>query len=216
MAFSVAEKVDKHFSTYPLHSYSKGQTLIFPGDNPGHIFYLIKGKIREYDVSYKGDDIIINIFKPPSFFPMSYAINRKTIEYSYKTEEETVLRAVPVDDALAFVKDNPDVLLDLLSRIYLGMDGLLGRIVHLMAGTAKSRLIYELIIECRRFGKRQPKGNYILALKETDLAARSGLSRETVNREIQKLKDRGLVQISSQGILITDLETLEISLGAEI
>ena len=40
---------------------------------------------------------------------------------------------------------NPDVVYDLLTRLYRGLDGLLGRMSQLMAGSAKSRLMYELL-----------------------------------------------------------------------
>jgi CRP/FNR family transcriptional regulator len=216
MTSTVTNKIERHFSKYPKRSYPKGQILVFADENPEHIFYIVEGSVRQYDVSYRGDEVIVNIFRPPAFFPMSWAINRTPNKYFYKTESETELHIVPVDDTLNFVKDNPDVLLDLLSRIYKGMDGLLGRVVHLMSGSAKSRLLYELIIECRRFGKKNKNGSYNLAVSEVDLAARSGLSRETVSREIHKLKTDGLVDVSSKGIVANNLESLEKKIGVEL
>lgn len=213
---SVADKIELAFSKYPKRTYPKGQILVFADENPDHIFYIVEGRVRKYDVSYRGDEVIVNIFKPPAFFPMSWAINKSPNKYFYKTETKTELHIVPTDVALEFVKSNPDVMLDLLSRIYRGMDGLLGRVVHLMSGTAKSRLIYELIMECRRFGEQDKSGNYTLTSNEVDLAARSGLSRETISREMQKLKDLGIVSIKGKVIEVKDLPALEDMLGGEI
>lgn len=147
---------------------------------------------------------------------MSWALNHTPNKYFYKTETETELHIVPVDDARLLLEKNPDITLDLLSRIYRGMEGIYGRLVHLMAGTAGSRLIYELIIECRRFGKSQPNDSIALSVTEIDLAARSGLSRETVSREISKLKDKGWLHLDGKHIIITDIEKLEKSLGSEV
>lgn len=213
---NISDKIDRFFTGYPKRSYPKGQILIFADETPEHIFYLTSGKVRCYDVSYRGDEVIVNIFKPPAFFPMSYAINRKPNQYFYKTEEPTELHIVPVEDALSFVKDNPDVAFDLLSRLYSGIDGLLARIVHLMSGTARSRLIYELLIECRRFGKKESGGKVLLTASEGDIAARAGLSRETVSREIHKLKQRGLVSIERGGIVLLDIPSLEKLHGSEV
>ena len=212
---SVADKVQQEFSQFPLRSYPKGQILVFAKENPDHIFYLVKGQVRQYDVSYRGDEVTINVFKPSAFFPMSWAINNTPNVYFYKTEQPTDVHIVPADKAVAFLKDNPDVLFDLLSRVYRGLDGLLGRMVHLMSGTAKSRLLYELIIECRRFGKAN-EHSYVLSASEVDLASRSGLSRETVSREMKKLKENGLVQLKPEGILIPDYQALETLLGTTI
>ena len=205
----ITSKIHDHFSQFPKRKYTKGQILVFADESPEHIFYMTAGKVRKYDVSYRGDEVIVNIFKPPAYFPMSWAINRTPNHYFYKTETVTELHVVPVDDALQFIKDNPDVMFDLLTRLYKGMDGLLGRVAHLMSGTAKSRLIYELIIECRRFGGKQTDGSYVLQTTETDMAARSGLSRETVSREMQKILALGLITQIHKGLTVTDLTALE-------
>src|SRR6266496_6592268 len=173
MNSAVAHKVKQHFTGYPRRTYPKGQILVFADESPEYIFYITQGKVYEYDITYRGDEVIINIFKPGAFFPMSWAINRSPNQYFYKTGADAELHIIPVDDALDFLKANPDVTLDLLSRIYRGMDGLLGRMVHLMAGTAKSRLLYELIVECRRFGKPGDGKRYVLDINEGDLAARA-------------------------------------------
>jgi CRP-like cAMP-binding protein len=213
MTSIVTDKVASFFAQYPLRHCPKGQILIFAGENPEHIHYLAAGQVREYDVSYRGDEVIVNIFKTGAFFPMSWAINRTPNSYFYKTEVDSDLYIAPTDEVLAFMQDNPDVMFDLLARLYRGMEGLLGRVVHLMSGTAKSRLLYELIIECRRFGTLQPDGRTLLTANEQDLAARSGLSRGTVSREIAKLKTMGWISLGPSGITVTDLRALETALG---
>lgn len=215
MPDTVNDKIDNAFSKYPKRSYPKGQILIFADEQPEHIFYITKGRVRKYDVSYRGDEVIVNIFKPPAFFPMSEAINHTPNKYFYKTEIASELHIVPSKDALQFLKDNPDVMLDLLSRIYRGMDGLLGRVVHLMSGSAKSRLLYELMIESERFGKKNDDGTYTLDITEVDLAARSGMSRETISREMKQMKEDGLVSMTSKGIMVNDLEKIRKKTGSE-
>ncbi len=98
---------------------------------------------------------------------------------------------------------------DLLGRLYQGTDGLLGRLVQLMSGSAQTRLLYELVIECHRLSHKSKIGDYQLPLKEGDLAARTGLSRETVSRELHKAKDLGLVEVNGQAIVIKDLPAIE-------
>lgn len=216
MSTDIEAKVHVAFSAFPKREYPKGQILVFADESPENIFYIVEGQVRKYDVSYRGDEVVINIFKPPAYFPMSWAINRTPNKYFYKAETPVVLYVVPAEKALAFLHDNPDVTLDLLSRLYRGLEGMYGRLVHLMSGTAKSRLLYELIIDCRRFGVQQANGSYLLTSSELDFAARSGLSRETISREMKKLKDSGWVKMTKAGILIKDLAALEQALGSEL
>jgi CRP-like cAMP-binding protein len=209
MILPATQKIEQYFTKYPKRSYPKGQILVFADENPEYIFYIVKGRVREYAISYRGDEVIVTIYRPPAFFPMSWAINRARNNYFYKTETLTELHIVPVGDALGFVNDNPDVLIELISRVYKSMDRLFGRMVHLMSGSARDRLLYELILECKQSVKTNKEGAYRLDISEVDLAARSGLSRETINREIHKLKAEQMITVTAVSIVVKDLALLE-------
>ncbi|HSX29262.1 MAG TPA: Crp/Fnr family transcriptional regulator [Candidatus Saccharimonadales bacterium] len=213
---SASEKVAAFFSNYPLRTYPEGQILIHAGDQPQAILYIASGKVRQYDISYRGDDVVVNIFKEGAFLPMLWAMTEAENRYFFAAETELQVHMAPKDDVVAFMHENPDVVYDLLTRLYRGLDGLLGRLSHLMAGSAKSRLMYELLIESRRFGKRADDGTVSLSITEADLAARAGLSRETVSRELQKIRRDGLVSIDRASIVIASVEGLEQKLGTEL
>ena len=203
----VAQKIAEQFAGYPERTYDKGQILLYSGEDPTHIFYMLEGRVRQYDISYRGDEIIVNVFRPPAFFPMSWAMNRTSNKYFFKTEDKVRLRIIPVEDALVFVKANPDVLYDLLSRVYRGADALMGRIVQLMAGSAKTRLLFELANEAHKL-KADGNEPVQLEVKESDLAARTGMSRETISREIHGLKEAGVVSVNRTGVRIENLEMI--------
>jgi CRP-like cAMP-binding protein len=216
MAESVTDKIDEFFSKYQIRTYAKGKVLILNGSGADHVYKLISGTVKQYDVTYKGDEVILNVFKPGAFFPMSLAINKGANPYIYEAESDIEVRQAPADEVVNFIKQNPDVIFDLLSRVYRGLDGLLGRMAHLMTSSAKARLMYELIIECRRFGEQSTDGVYELKINEVQLGSRAGLTRETVSREMHKLKENQLVSVSKNVIRVLDLEGLEKKLGLEV
>jgi CRP/FNR family transcriptional regulator len=209
----IADKIETFFSQYSLQKYPKGQLLILNGSPTSHVFHLEAGIVKQYDVSYRGDQIILNLFKPPAFFPMSLAINGGASLYAYEAKTALEVRQAPVEDVLAFVKENPDVLFDLLSRVYHGVDGLLARVTHLMSSSARERLLFELLIEARRFGKALSEFSYELTISEKELGARAGLSRETISREMSKLTKDGTVTINKHQIIIPDILAVVEKLG---
>lgn len=216
MEEQVAKTIKKFFSNYPLRRYKKGQILIYGGDEPAGVFHLVSGRVRQYDINYRGDEIVVNVFQPPAFFPMSWAVNKSRNLYFFETATDVELRQAPADRVTEFLKDNPSVTYDLLRRLYSGTDGLQRRMAHLMGGSARSRILFELIIECARFGEVKKNGVCILAINESELAKRTGLSRETVNREISKLKQRGLLTHTGQKISVVGLKNLQEELGDDL
>lgn len=216
MTESTAAKIEAFFLRYRLRTYAKGQVLILNGENTGTIYHLVKGRVKVYDVTYRGEEVILNTFKPPAFFPMSLAIHGMDNPYIYEAETEVTLHQAPAADVMEFIKSNPDVMYDLLTRLYIGVEGLLKRMSLLMSGSAKSRLIYEMLLEARRFGEPQADGSCLLDVTEKSIGARAGLSRETVSREVHKLKHDGLIEIRSKSVVIRNIGALEKLLGQEL
>lgn len=210
---NVVKKIETFFSQYPKRSYPKDQIIVFSGESPEKIFHIISGKISQYDISYRGDEIVINMFKSPAFFPMSWAINKTPNKYFFKADEETIVYVAPPEEVVTFIKENPDVMFDLLSRLYNGVEGILARTVHLMAGSARSRIMYELLVEASRFGKKQPDSTIQLSISESELASHAGLARETVSREMKHLKEKGIAEIIGTSIIIKNIEELKKQLG---
>jgi CRP/FNR family transcriptional regulator, cyclic AMP receptor protein len=212
----VKQKIDDFFKNYPERVYKNGSMLIFAGEPPSGIFYIIEGQVRQYDITVGGDEVIVNVFKPPAFFPMSYAVNHTPNEYFFSAATNVKVRVAPAEDTLQFVNNNAAVMFNLLSRILRGSEGLLRRQALLMGGTAVSRLLFEIYLSCQRYGQKRKNGSCFIELKETELAARAGLTRETVNRQIKKLKEQSLIQVKSNGLIITNVDALTGMIGERL
>ena len=206
---SIKHKVDEFFSQFRVRKYKKGQVLILSGDGGEEIYYLTNGRVKQYDVSDSGDEIVINVFKPPAFFPMSLAVNKSDNPYIYEADTDVELRQAPTTDTLNFLKNQPDVLFDLLSRVYRGVDGVLARMVHLMKSDARQRLMFEILLDSRRFGQPSKGGGVTNRINESDIASRAGLSRETVSREMKKLSKEGLISFSAGILAVPDSKLFE-------
>jgi CRP/FNR family transcriptional regulator len=215
-ADKVTQKVLDYLADKPHAQYAKGETILTPGEGSEQVFFLAEGRIKAHEVSYRGDEVVVSLIQSPAFFPLSWAINHVPNRFYYKADKDSLVYKAGKDEILDFIEKNPDVMFNQLSRVYASYDGMLGRLVQMMAGTAKTRLLYELIIECRRFGSQQPDGSCRLDATERDLAARAGLTRETVSREMSKLKRQDWVTVNGKGIFIHDTAQLERALGADV
>jgi CRP-like cAMP-binding protein len=215
MDSDITAKIEAFFASYNTRHYKKGHILIYTGDEVPYVYHLLAGNVKQYAISYRGDEAVLNIFKPPAFFPMSHVINKTSAKYIFEAETDIAVRQAPADMVIDFLQHNADVLYDLLRRVYAGSEGLLGRMERLMTSTAKERMAYELVLECRRFGISDKDSSCTIVLSEKNLGARAGLSRETVNREIHKLKVAELIVVQRNTIHVPNVHALEKTIGED-
>ncbi|HLZ14450.1 MAG TPA: Crp/Fnr family transcriptional regulator [Candidatus Saccharimonadales bacterium] len=209
----IQQQVADFFGRYPERTFHKGELIARAEEAPSGVFYIVEGRVSQYDITPTGNEVVVNVFKPGAFFPMSWAMNNTPNHYFFEASTQAVIREAPAADAVQFLRENPAVTYDLLARVYRGVDGVLRRMAHLMGGDAKSRLLFELINAAQRFGEAQPNGDLLVPIKESDFGRHSGLARETVNRTMQQLKAKGLISVSRGGTVVHDLHGVEELLG---
>lgn len=205
----VEDKVKKFFSNYPEKSFYKGDVLIWAHNEPDGIFFIENGSVCQCDISKDGKKIIVNQFKKGAFFPMSWAINKTRNEYFYEATEDLETRFAHTDEVLRFVKNNPDVMYDLLGRVFRGTDGLLEKVSHLMFSDAQTRVLYTMINEYERSQHKEKNEElFVIKLTESELSLRTGLARETVSRQLGKLGKLKLLTVSGGSIKIPNIQKL--------
>lgn len=203
-----SQSITELFKDAEERTYLKGDSIVFANHDPDGVFLLLDGIVEQYDITPDGNKIVVNMFKRSSFFPMSWAINRTPNVYFYAALTDVRLKRLPAPVVVDFLHTHPEVAFDLLSRVYKGTDALLRRLTLAAGGIASSRLIFELLIEGHRFGADIGDNLKLITIKQSSLAARSGLARETVSRELHKLERGGLLTLTKQGITL-DVAKLE-------
>lgn len=209
----VMTEIEDFFNEYPLRKFKKGQILVLPGETAEHAYLLIKGRLKVYDRSYKGEEIIMDMFKSPAFFPLPLIMNQSPSFLIHEADTDIVVRQAPVDATLEFLHTHPTVVLHLLSLLYRKFDDAFKRMVRLVDSNARARLVHEIIVACHQIGELQEDGSYHLGISQAKLGARVGLVRETVSREMKSLKAKDLVTVNRSYIVVPDIEQLELSLG---
>lgn len=206
----VIKKLDSFFSPYPSQAFKKGTIIIQAGEEPSGIFYIESGIMRSYWISSNGFEVTQNMYKPHAFLPMSWAVAGVTNNSFYEAMTHITARKAPKEAVLTFLKKEPDVLFDLLRRIYIGMEGLWMHFESITAGNSTTKLIASLVILAKRFGKQEKDGVVIqLKMSEHDVANYAGIARETASRELQKLKKERIVSFEKGTILVHDIHKIE-------
>lgn len=202
--------VEDFFASYTKMTEPKGTVLIEQDQTPDGIFYLKKGYVLQYTVSEKGEKIAMHIFRPGSFFPLSWVFNEKDSPYTHEAITPCVLYRAPKDAVAQFLQQNPVILYDVTARLMAGIIGLRKRIEKLVENSAWRATIGILLYFADIIGER--KGNAVtlpVAFPHRELAAWLGLTRETTSLQVETLKRRKLIAYNRRHIIIPDIKKLE-------
>ena len=191
--------------------YTKKDILISPDEVLRGVFYLKEGYVRMYSISRNGNEVTINIFKPASFFPLISVLADIPNKYYFEVLSKTAnLFFVSRNKFLAFAKKNPKFLFEISKKLLVGLYGQSLRIEALSLGTSTERVGLAILIMTKRFGKKGKNGIKIqLKLTHSELAAMAGVARETVTRQLEKLREEKIIDYSRDLIVLTDQKRLE-------
>jgi len=148
---AVGIKIRQFFAKYPSRYADEGEIIIQNYISPKDVIYLISGRVKQYDVDSNGTEIVVNSFKPSDVFPMNPIFNEIKNTYFYESTTAIEFKRAPINDVIGFLKDNQDVCYELLGYLYSYVNDIQRRMAYMMRGSARSRTIFEILSECRRF-----------------------------------------------------------------
>lgn len=206
----IVTKIKDFFKSGLERSFAANEVLISANQAPQGIFYLQSGLVRQYSLSMNGNEQTLNIYKPGAFFPMMWAVNHIANTYYFEALTPVRVKIMAPDQVVSFLKAEPEVMFDLVSRLYSGVHGLLGRLELALGGDAHHKLLQILIMTAERHGKNV--GSDMLLpenLTESFIATQAGLSRETVSRLMHQFKELGLVTFKRSRLESVKLAALQ-------
>lgn len=206
----IEQKLGLFFKQFKPLYYAKGQILIRPDDIPSGVFFLKRGYVRDYTISDSGEELTLIIFKPGDIFPLPWAINKEPIIRFLEAITPIEVWRTPREQFLGFLKKEPKVLLGLTSLIMVRFSGLLERMKYLVFGNAYTKVISILLICAKRFGeKREGWVEIQVPLTHKDIAVMVGISRETASRQLEKLREKSLIDYHGKLLIIVNAKKLK-------
>lgn len=204
------QKIEDFFNRFKTQSFAKHEIIFAPGQEVSWIYLLKKGLVRMYIRTGKGNMLVAHIFRPGSFFLMSWAVNHSRNIYYFEAITPVEVAKAPVGEVGKFIKDEPEILFDFTGRILKSLDGMVVRLEGLTFDSAYQKVGSLLVYFARRFGKKSGRDVLIdFPLTHREVANWIGTARETASLEIEKFKKKKIIEINKRTIVIKDLKKLE-------
>jgi CRP/FNR family transcriptional regulator len=211
MSDPVHDKLQRYFSGSKPLEFKRGETILRSDDEPQGVFYLESGFVKMNSVFVDGRELTLNIFKPGTFFPMTWAIADIENTYYFQAMTPLVIKRMPKSEFMRFLNSNPEILMDLTTRILVGLNGILTNVQHLLSGDSYHRVVSAILLSARRFGDHTNSDKVMVKIPLThqDIADIAGITRETASIAISKLIKEGIVSHHYRKMTINSLKKLE-------
>lgn len=207
---SLKNSVRNFFNAYSQHVYKKGEMIFRAEDPPSGVHFIEKGVVRQYVINGVGEMLMIQLYRPGAFFPMTWVINDTSNRYFYEAATPLSVRRAPREDFKRFLDKHPEILKEFVERLLIGVVGLWSRVEHLVLESAYAKTILLILYYATRFGRiNDAEVTLDLSLTHREVAAWIGTTRETASLQVEALKKKKLLLSRGRQLIIPSLVDLE-------
>ncbi len=193
-----------------LQSLKKGQTLFRKGDEGSSLFIIQQGTIKIVLPSRLGDEVIVTMFSGGDFFGEMALFDGKPRSADALAMEPSKIYVLSRNDFLLFLQSNINAMKSILSQLtnrLRNTDDFLESTCFL---SVSARLAKKLLDLAESYGQNDGDGVYIdLNLTQKEIGDMIGSTRESINKELKILRDKGLITMQENKIHIVDMTRLK-------
>ena len=205
-----SKEITDFFQKQKSRAYKKRQLILRADETPNGVYYIEKGYIKVYTLTENGDEKIKNFYKPGEIFPLIWTFGNIEKTVFFEAMNDTILKKIPRQKFLDFVKTDKKILLDILSRVISIFIVYSDRIDTLGYTKTYARLISLLLSLAKRYGEKYEKNILLeVPIGHKEIANSIAMTRETASRELEKLTKKNIISQKGHLIIINDIKKLK-------
>lgn len=188
-----------------VRKYRRGQFVFFEGDDSTSLVIVAEGRLKVAVYSPDGAELMLNVMEPESVIGDVGVLDGGPRSATAETLTDSVLVFVPADDVRGLVRDHPILMEHMLQRMTLLVRRLTGTTSDLVFLDLPKRVAKMIVTACLDTGGEVAE----MGLTQTELGARLGASRQSVNTALRTFARRGLIEVDHHSIRVLNLAALE-------
>lgn len=193
---------------YKLENYEKGQVIHLQNELCNNVDIILSGQICVQNIVENGNLLTVGVFSTPDIIGANLIFSSSNF-YAMtvvSTSKATVLH-MPKDLILDLCKSNENFMVGFMQAISDRSIKLANKISTISLKTIRRSIIDFLIYEYHLQKTKVIK----LQLSKKDLAERLGIQRSSLSRELNKMRQDGLVEFDSKSITIKNIDIIPIT-----
>jgi len=193
------------------------EELFHKGDHGGEVYVVASGKLKVLTTSTEGDDVVFSILGPGEVFGEVALLGVTPRTATVSAIEDCQLFAIDRRDFMSFLRTNPEVPAKLLSVLAMRLKRISELVEDTLFLNLPLRLAKKLLSLSRIYGEEMAEGTRIdLKLSQEEWGDLVGTTRESINKQVRKWTDAGIVRVDDGYLVILKPVELEKLAGAVI
>jgi len=189
-----------------LRAYKKKEFVFMEDQAPNDLFYVVKGEVKSYKVTATGKELITGIHHPGDFIGYASLLDEKPYIESAITMEDSLLALIPKEDFIQLLYSDKEVAHQFIKLLSNNLAEAEERLLDLAYRSVRQRVARALLkISTQHNGNTEK----VVTISRQDISNIVGTATESLNRTLADFRDEGLIDISGEGIRLTEKHKLE-------
>ncbi len=202
------KELEQLSQTRPVLFFKKKEIIFHEGDEPHHLFFLNKGKIKTFKAHDDGKEYVISLHKDGEFFGYTPLLENLSYSNSAMALEDCEICKIPKEDFSALLYKNRDVATQFIKMLSNKVIEREKQLISLAYDTVRKRVAEALLALAKRFSEPSKKTQKVTINRE-DLSNMTGTATETVIRCLSEFKVDKLIEIDGRDIILLNRQGLE-------
>lgn len=199
--------VEYIFKNSNIKNFQKKEIILNKENCADALYILMDGIIQIGYLSASGRFHAFNYFSQKNFVNLLPCLKGLHIDYDYFAFNQVKVLIIPKSILVEIFKKNRSLDGDFLDVVAYRMHQLINEVKFLHVANLHQKLCKVLLELSQQYGIRHPLGTEItLKLSQNDLADLLSASRQTINKEIQQLIRKNIIQCQYESIVVLNLD----------
>lgn len=189
--------------------YRAGMTLLRQGDASDHLLLITQGRVKVWQSTEDGREVVLGVGSAGDLYGEVSGLEGRSRTASVSAVTRVEAMCVPVPAFRAFIADHPEIAMLVLAVVTQRLRAADEVRAEFGGHDALHRVASRITDLVERFGEPATEGVHIaFPITQQDLAGWTGSSRESVNKVLTAMRNRGWIKTHRRGLTVTDPEAV--------
>lgn len=191
-----------------IKTFKKKESIFSEGNSPIYLYFLVKGKIKNYKSHEYGKELITTLYKEGDFFGYTALLEDQPYAETAEAMEDSEVCLIPKEDFFSLMYNNMNVMKTFVKMLSDNIVEKENQLVNLAYSSVRKRVAEALVLLQNRYDNEKGK-NFSISISREDLANIVGTATESLIRTLSDFKEEKLLEVKGSNITIINLEKLK-------